>query len=57
MTIMSITLLWLTRFIEILLVLEFQITKFIVGAFSYKDHFRPQISSNALDFQLIIGQL
>ena len=39
--------LWLTHFIEILLVLEFQLTKFIVGAFSYKAHFRPQISSNA----------
>ena len=39
--------LWLTHFIEILLVLEFQLTKFIVGVFSYKAHFRPQISSNA----------
>ena len=38
---------WLNNFIEILLVLEFQLTKFIVGAFSYKAHFRPQISSNA----------
>ena len=36
-----------THFIEILLVLEFQLTKFIVGTFSYKTHFRPQISSNA----------
>ena len=45
---MSIQPLWLTHFIEILLVLEFQLTKFIVGAFSYKAHFRPQISSNAL---------
>ena len=43
---MSIQPLWLTHFIEILLVLEFQITKFIVGVFSYKAHFRPQISSN-----------
>ena len=47
MTNMSIQPLWLTRFIEILLVLEFELTKFIVGAFSYKAHFRPQISSNA----------
>ena len=46
MTNMSIQPLWLTHFIEILLVLEFQLTKFIVGAFSYKVHFRPQISSN-----------
>ena len=46
MTNMSIQPLWLTHFIEILLVLEFQLTKFIVGAFSYKGHFRPQISSN-----------
>ena len=46
MTNMSIQPLWLTPFIEILLVLEFQLTKFIVGAFSYKAHFRPQISSN-----------
>ena len=38
--------LWLTHFIEILLVLEFQLTKFIVGTFSYKAHFRSQISSN-----------
>ena len=38
--------LWLTHFIEILLVLEFQLTKFIIGAFSYKAHFKPQISSN-----------
>ena len=45
---MSIQPLWLTHFIEILLVLEFQLTKFIFGAFSYKAHFRPQISSNAL---------
>ena len=38
--------LWLTHFIEIQLVLEFQLTKFIVGLFSYKAHFKPQISSN-----------
>ena len=48
MTNMSIQPLWLTHFIEILLVLEFQLTKFIVGASSYKAHFRPQISSNDL---------
>ena len=47
MTNMSIQPLWLTHFIEILLVPEFQLTKFIVGTFSYKAHFRPQISSNA----------
>ena len=50
MTIMSIQPLWLTHFIEILLVLELQIKKFIVGVFSYKAHFKPQISSN--DFWL-----
>ena len=48
MTNMSIQPLWLTHFIEILLVLKFQLTKFIVGVFSYKAHFRPQISSNEL---------
>ena len=46
MTNMSIQPLWLTHFIEILLVIEFQLTKFCVDAFSYKAHFRPQISSN-----------
>ena len=46
MTKMSSQPLWLTNFIEILLVLEFQLTKFIVGTFYYKAHFRPQISSN-----------
>ena len=51
MTNMSIQPLWLTHFIEILLVLEFQLTKFIVGAFYYKAHFRPQFSSN--DYSLI----
>ena len=44
MTNMSIQPLWLTHFIEIILV--FELTKFIVGAFSYKDHFRPKIPSN-----------
>ena len=47
MTNMSIRPLWLTYFIEILMVFEFQFTRTIVGAFSYKAHFRPQISSNA----------
>ena len=42
MTNMSIQPLWLTHFIEILLVPEFQLTKFIVGVFSYKAHFRPK---------------
>ena len=46
MTNMSSQPLWLTRFIEILLVLEFQLTKSIIGALSYKAHFRPRISSN-----------
>ena len=49
MTNISIQPLWLTQFIEILLVLEFQLTKFIFDAFSYKAHFRPQISSNAAE--------
>ena len=56
MTNMSIQPLWFTHFIEILLVLEFQLTKFIVGALSYKAHFRPQISSNEpFDHQVIEG--
>ena len=46
MTNMSIQPLWLTHFIEILLVLELQLTKTYFGTFSYKAHFRPQISSN-----------
>ena len=46
MTNMSIQPLWLTYFIESLLVLEFQLTKTYFGTFSYKAHFRPQISSN-----------
>ena len=53
MTNMSIQPLWLTHFIEILLVLEFQLTKFIVSAFSYKVHFRPQISSNMMLVSLV----
>ena len=48
MTNMSIQPLWLTHFIEILLVLEFQLTEFIVGVLSYKAHFRPEISSNEI---------
>ena len=50
MTNMSIQSSWLTHFIEILFVLEFQLTKFIVGAFSYKAHFRPQISSESFAY-------
>ena len=46
MTNMSIQPLRLTYFIEILLVLEFQLTKTYFGTFSYKAHFRPQISFN-----------
>ena len=46
MTNMPIQPLWLTYFIEILLVLEFQLTKTYFGTFSYKAHFRPKISSN-----------
>ena len=43
---MSSQSLWLTHFIEILLFPEFQLKIFIVDAFSYQAHFRPQISSN-----------
>jgi len=50
MTNMPIQPLWLTYFIEILLVLEFQLTKTYFGTFSYKAHFRPQISSNVYQF-------
>ena len=46
MTKMSIQPLWLTHFIEILLVLEFQLTRTYFDAFSYKAHLKPQISSN-----------
>ena len=46
MTNMSIQPFWLTYFIEILLVLVFQLIKNYFGMFSYKAHFRPQISSN-----------
>ena len=46
MTNMSIQPLWWTYFIEIILVLEFKLTKTYFGTFSYKAHFRPQISSN-----------
>ena len=46
MTNMSIQQLWLTHFIGIILVIEFQLTKTYFGTFSYKAHFRPQISSN-----------
>ena len=46
MTNMSIQPLWLTYFTEVLLVLEFQLTKTYFGTFSYKAHFSPQISSN-----------
>ena len=53
MTNMSIQPLWLTHFIEIKLVLEFQLTKFIVGTFSYKAHFRPQISSNGILYMVL----
>ena len=53
MTNMSIQPLWMTHFIEFLLVLEFQLIKFIVGVFSYKAHFRPQISSNEFTQTLI----
>ena len=53
MTNMTIQPLWLTHFNKILLVLEFQLTKFIFGAFSYKAHFRPQISSNVYLFLIL----
>ena len=42
MTNMSIQPLWLNHFIEILLVLEFQLTKFIAGLFSYKAILDPK---------------
>ena len=42
MTNMSIQPLWLTYFIEILLVLEFQLTKTYFGTFSYKAHLDPK---------------
>ena len=53
MTNMPIQPLWLTYFIEILLVLEFQLTKTYFGTFSYKAHFRPQISSNVYTIEII----
>ena len=57
MTNMSIQPLWLNHFIEVLLVLEFQLTKFIIGVFSYKAHFRPQISSDVyLSWESTIGK-
>ena len=52
MTNMSIQPLWLIYFIEILLVLEFKLTKTYFGKFSYKAHFRPQISSNEITFYI-----
>ena len=54
---MSIQPLWLTHFIEILLVLEFQLTRAYFGTFSYKAHFRPQISSNEEAQQLRTKEL
>ena len=57
MTNMSIQPLWLTHFIEILLVLELQLTKFIFGVFSYKAHFRLQISSNESNERLADTQV
>ena len=50
---MSIQPLWLTYFIEILLVLEFQLTKTYFGTFSYKAHFRPQIPSNVRNSKIV----
>ena len=58
MTNMSIQPLWLTYFIEILLVLEFQLTKTYFGTFSYKADFRPQNSFNALkEITIYIGRI
>ena len=54
---MSIQPLWLTHFIKILLVLEFQLTKFIVGMFYYKAHFRPQISSNGSSNNIVADSI
>ena len=56
MTKMSIQPLWLTYFIEILLFLEFQLTKTYFGTFSYKAHFRPQISSNDFCWDRPLGR-
>ena len=55
MTNMSIQPLWLNYFIEILLVLEFQLTKTCFGTFSYKAHFRPQITSNEYAEWVLVG--
>ena len=45
------------KFKAISLVPEFQLKKFIVGAFSYKAHFRPQISSNDfVDFDKVSAE-
>ena len=57
MTNISIEPLWLTYFIGILLVLEFQLTKSYFGTFSYKAHFRPQISSNGQHLSTLASQL
>ena len=46
MTNMSSQPLWLTHFIDIFLFLNSNSQEFIVGLFSYKAHFRTQISSN-----------
>ena len=54
---MSIQPLLLTHFNEILLALEFQFTKFIVGAFSFKAHFRPQIFCNEMMMSLLQARM
>ena len=51
MTNMSIQPLWLNHFIEILLVIDFQLTRTYFGTFYYKAHFIPQISSNELFYR------
>ena len=57
MTNMSTQPLWLTHFIEILLVLEFQLTKTYFGTFSYKAHFKPQIFSNDFSDVLCVPKI
>ena len=58
MTNISIQPLWLTHFIEILLVTKFQLTKFIIGAFSYKAHLDPKFPlmlANTTRFNIVLA--
>ena len=49
MTNMSIQPFWLTHLLKFYWFLNSNSQEFIVGSFSYKAHFRPQISSNDLE--------